>query len=302
MAVEPASTVSGVLGGEHSRISGVSQVIVGPSTTRDRPAGERGVREQLVADGVDVLRLLEVGGGRLHLPLAGAELRRLVRDREERDPADRVVRDGADQGLAVADHERVRIDARAEVEHAQGDRRPARRDAAGQQPEQRRLDVVDPGLEDVGAAERPAGEEIAARVDCDVVRLRAREDRARGADVERVVDRQVVDVHGQAGVALDVVLVRRAEEPRDGRASRASRRSPRRRRSRPARRAGSGTASRRRPRSRARRCSWAPARRRRRGTCRPRRARRRGACRPAGSAAAGRPAPTRGPGRVTRIA
>ena len=132
----------------------------------------------------------------LQQPLAGLQRRCLVRQREERDPAGRVVERRRRSGAAVADHERVRVDAGAEVEHAQGDRRPAGGDAVGEQAEQRRLQVVDPRAEDVGAAQRPAREQIAARVDGDVVRLRAREDGPRGADVERIVDRQVVDVDG----------------------------------------------------------------------------------------------------------
>ena len=77
-AVEPASTISGVAAGTHSRISGVEPGHRRPVDDADRAARERGVRQQLVADGVDVLRLLEVGGGRLQLPLAGLQRRRLA--------------------------------------------------------------------------------------------------------------------------------------------------------------------------------------------------------------------------------
>ena len=196
----------------------------------DVAGGEGGVGQQLVADGVDVLRLLEVGGGAVQQPLPGLQRRCLLREREERDPADRVVRGRSDQGAPVADHERIGVDARAEVEDAERDRRAACRDAARDQAEQRRLQVVHPGAEDVRPAQRAAGELIPAGVDRDVVGLRAREHRRRGADVERIVDRQVVDVHRRAGVALNVVLVRRAEHPRVDRAIPATRRSPPRRR------------------------------------------------------------------------
>ena len=110
----------------------------------------------------------------------------------------------------------------------------------------------------------------------------------RGADVERIVDGQVVDVHRRAGVALDVVLVRRAEDPRvherpgrrddDGRADVDGGLVDR----------GSGRGSRRRPRSPARRRSSARGRTRRPGSGRPRRGRRRGGCRRSGTGAAAR--------------
>ena len=58
------------------------------------------------------------------------------------------------------------------------------------------------------------GERIARRVDGDVVLLLQRERSTGGADVERIVDHQVVLVHGRARVALDVALVLRSEQPR----------------------------------------------------------------------------------------
>ena len=217
--------------GTHSRISGVSQVIVGPSTTLIRPAGERGVRQQLVADGVDVLRLLEVGRGRLHLALAGAcSAGASRRDREERDPArpgrrrPRRSAPGRSRSRASTGRRRRRGRARAARSSAGRPRR------AREQAEQRRLHVVDPGAEDVRAAERAAGEQVAPGVDRDVVRLRAREDGARRADVERVVDRQVVDVDRQCRRSPGRRSRPASRGTTGGRASPATRRSRRRRR------------------------------------------------------------------------
>ncbi len=79
--------------------------------------------------------------------------------------ADGVVDDGADQRLAVAEHERVRIDSGAEVDDAErGSSACWPKNAARDQAEQR-LEVVDPRAEYVGAAEeRAAREEIAAQL------------------------------------------------------------------------------------------------------------------------------------------
>ena len=97
-AVDEASTRSRVWAGVHSFASGVTQVIGRAVDDGDVAGGEGGVRKQLVADGVDVLRLLEVGGGRGQQPLPGLQRRCLPREWEERDPADGVVSRGCDQG------------------------------------------------------------------------------------------------------------------------------------------------------------------------------------------------------------
>ncbi len=175
---------------------------------------ESSVREELIAHRIHVLRFLEVRGAGGNEPFPRAQHGRLARQREDRDAADRVIGRGADERPPVADHERIRIDARAEIEHAQGERRPAGCDAVRDQTEKRRLHVVHPGPEEIVAGERASREPVAARVDRDVVRLCAREDRCGGADVDREVEREVVDVDGSACVSLDVVLVRRAEHPR----------------------------------------------------------------------------------------
>jgi len=142
------------------------------------------------------------------------ERRRAGREREEREAGERVVGRGADQNLLVGERERERVDARAEVERAGDDQRVARGDARGDPADQRRLDVVDPRVEQVAAAERAPGERVAARVDRDEVLLLERELGARRADVEVRVEGQVVDVDRRARVALHIVLVERAEEPR----------------------------------------------------------------------------------------
>ena len=117
-----------------------------------------------------------------------AQNRRLPRQREDRDAADRVEGGGGDERLAVADHERERVDPGAEIEHAKGESRPAGRHAVRDQTEDRGLNVVYPGPEEVLAAERTPCELVATGVDRDVVRLRAWEDGRRGADVEWEVD------------------------------------------------------------------------------------------------------------------
>ena len=77
----------------------------------------------------------------------------------------------------------------------------------------RRLDVVHPGAQPVRACERSAGEEVAAGVHGDVVPPGRQHDAARGADVEQEVWHQAVRVDRYARIALDVVLVERAQEP-----------------------------------------------------------------------------------------
>ena len=152
--------------------------------------------------------------------VARGQRRRAGRDREDGEAACRVVGGGAEQHAAVGEDERRRVDARHRVRprlqilHADDDRRPPGRDAPGHERCLRRVDVVDPGAQHVLAAHRPVDVRQRRRVDREVVRLRPREDGARRADVELVVEREGVDVRRRAGVALDVVLVQRAEQPR----------------------------------------------------------------------------------------
>ena len=87
---------------------------------------ERRVRVDRVADGVDVLRLLVVGGLEDQVRLPGLERRRRGRDAEQDEAAGRVVRRRADERVVVVDDERERVDARLRVDRDCGDQRPAR--------------------------------------------------------------------------------------------------------------------------------------------------------------------------------
>ena len=92
----------------------------------------------------------------------------------------------------------------------------------------RRLDVVDPRPQRVLARERTPGEEVAARVDGDVVLARREEYAARGSDRVEEVRQLAVDVDRDSCVAEDVVLVERAHEPGVDRLIRAQERGDRR--------------------------------------------------------------------------
>ena len=147
-AVEDASTRSGVWAAVHSLASGVTQVTAGPLTTvmlpeakavfgsSSSPTESTFFASWKSAAEADSSRFppsapAPAGSGKSAIPLTGSYAAAAIR------------------ALAVADHERVRVDAGAEVEDAERDRRPARRDAVRDQAEQRRLQVVHPGAEHV---------------------------------------------------------------------------------------------------------------------------------------------------------
>jgi len=190
-------------------------------TPHRRPRGapevdplDRGVRQDVRADLVDVLRLLVVTGLSGAFEQAADDRRRRAWNREERQAAGRVVQGGPEQDARpVLDHERERIDARAAVGHPGGQQRAACRHALRQHLEPGRRHVVDPRAEDVGAGKRATGEHVAARVDGDVVALLAREDNACDPDIEPVARGQHVRVDRRSGVSLHVVFVAGAEEP-----------------------------------------------------------------------------------------
>ena len=164
---------------------------------------------------IDVLGLLVVLCQRGALVEAATDPGRGTGNREEGQPARGVEQRRTEQNpRSVLDHERERVDAGAAVGHAGGEERPTGRYAPRQQLEPRRRHVVDPGTEQVAPGERPAGEDVAARIHGDVIALLAWEDGARNPDVEAVVAGQHVCVHRRAGVSLDVVLVARTQEPR----------------------------------------------------------------------------------------
>ena len=133
---------------------------------------------------------------------------------KDRRARDRVVEGRADERAAICDHERQRIDACALVDDARHDRRSPCGDAFREHPDLRWSHVVDPRTEDVGTGQRAVGELVGAGIDRDVEALHLRERGAGCADVDAEIEGQLVDAHRRPGVALDVALVRRAQEPR----------------------------------------------------------------------------------------
>ncbi len=129
---------------------------------------------------------------------------------------------------AAEEEQRQRVDARRGVADARDDGRTAGRDAPGDEGHVRRSHVVHPRAERERTGERAAVEEVASRVDGDVVAPGRQEDAAGRADVEEEVRHRAVRVHRDSGVARDVVLVERAQEPRVDRRVRGEERPNRR--------------------------------------------------------------------------
>ena len=131
-------------GGTHAFTSGSSQATVGPSTTRSAPEAKAVFGSRSSPTESTFFASWKSAADAAQLALTLRERRRVAGQREERDARDGVVRGGADQDVAVRDHERERIDAGVAVEHPQRDQRPTGGHLARDQPHVRRLDVVHP--------------------------------------------------------------------------------------------------------------------------------------------------------------